>query len=64
MLIDALILGGGRSSRLDSIPNARLGYRGRTLLENTVAAVQALRSVVVVGDVTGQSLPPEVLVTR
>lgn len=64
MLIDALVLAGGRSSRLNSTPKARLQYRGRTLLENTVAAVSGLRSVVVVGDATAQELPAEVLVTR
>ena len=64
MLIDALVLAGGRSSRLNSTPKARLRYRGRTLLENTVAAVSGLRSIVVVGDATAQELPAEVLVTR
>lgn len=64
MLIDALVLAGGRSSRLDSTPKAQLRYRGQTLLENTVAAVAGLRSVVVVGDTTAQELPAEVLVTR
>jgi molybdopterin-guanine dinucleotide biosynthesis protein A len=64
VLIDALVLAGGRSSRLNSTPKARLRYRGRTLLENTVAAVSDLRSIVVVGDATAQELPAEVLVTR
>jgi molybdopterin-guanine dinucleotide biosynthesis protein A len=64
VLIDALVLAGGRSSRLNSTPKAQLRYRGRTLLENTVAAVSGLRSVVVVGDATAQELPAEVLVTR
>jgi molybdopterin-guanine dinucleotide biosynthesis protein A len=47
-----------------------LRYRDRTLLEQTLAAVSAaahpvaLRRIVVVGDVTGSSLPPDVLVTR
>ncbi|WP_349901791.1 NTP transferase domain-containing protein [Parafrigoribacterium humi] len=64
MLIDALVLAGGRSTRLGSVPKARLSYRTRTLLENTVAALSAVRTTVVVGDVTAQSLPAEVLVTR
>lgn len=64
VLIDALVLAGGRSSRLDSAPKARLSYQEHTLLENTVAAVSSLRSTVVVGDATGQTLPAEVLVTR
>ncbi len=64
MLIDALVLAGGRSSRLDSVPKALLGYREHTLLENTVAAVAGLRSTVVVGDVTEQVLPDGVLTAR
>ena len=64
MLIDALVLAGGHSTRLGSIPKARLSYRARTLLEHTVAAVAVLRTTVVVGDVTAQSLPAGVLVTR
>jgi molybdopterin-guanine dinucleotide biosynthesis protein A len=64
VLIDALVLAGGRSTRLGSIPKARLSYRARSLLEHTVAALSAVRTTVVVGDVTAQSLPAEVLVTR
>lgn len=72
MLVDALILSGGRSSRLNGVPKARLRYRDRTLLEQTLTAVSAvatahpvaLRRIVVVGEVTGSSLPPDVLVTR
>jgi len=63
VLIDALILAGGRSSRLDSVAKARLRYEGHTLLERTVAAVSSLRNAVVVGDVTEQALPPGLLVT-
>jgi molybdopterin-guanine dinucleotide biosynthesis protein A len=64
VLIDALILAGGRSSRLDSVAKARLKYRNQTLLERTVAAVAGLRNTVVVGDVTEQTLPPQLLVAR
>jgi molybdopterin-guanine dinucleotide biosynthesis protein A len=72
VLVDALILAGGRSSRLNGVPKARLRYRDRTLLEQTLAAVStkatahpvAVRSIVVVGDVADSSLPPDVLVTR
>lgn len=63
MLIDALILAGGRSTRLDSIPKAALIYRGKTLLENTVSAVSEFRTVVV-GGVAADSLPAGVLVCR
>lgn len=64
MLIDALVLAGGRSSRMDSIPKAQLSYRQHTLLENTVAATSGLRCTVVVGDTTAQTLPTDVFVTR
>lgn len=50
MLIDALILTGGRSSRLDSHPKSELIYRHRTLLESTISAARIARTVVVVGD--------------
>jgi molybdopterin-guanine dinucleotide biosynthesis protein A len=64
VLIDALILAGGHSSRLGSVAKARLKYRNQTLLERTVAAVAGLRFTVVVGDTTEQVLPLQVLVTR
>ncbi|WP_349897455.1 molybdenum cofactor guanylyltransferase [Parafrigoribacterium soli] len=63
MLVDALILAGGRSMRLDSIPKASLSYRGQSLLQNTVSAVSELRTVVV-GGVASQALPTDVLVCR
>lgn len=56
MLIDALILTGGRSSRLDSHPKSDLVYRHRTLLEWTLAAVRVARQVVVVGDTRSVSM--------
>lgn len=53
MLFDAIVLAGGRSSRLEGTPKARLVVGGQTLLERTLAAVTAARRVVVVGP------PPE-----
>ncbi len=41
MLVDVLILAGGRSSRLDGVPKAQLRVKNRTLLEQTLAAVTA-----------------------
>ena len=64
MLIDALVLAGGRSSRLGSVAKAKLKYRNQTLLERTVAAVAGLRFTVVVGDTAEQALPVQILVTR
>jgi len=51
MLLDAIVLAGGRSSRLSGVPKAQLLWHGATLLQNTVdAALQGgARRVVVVG---------------
>ena len=51
MLLDAIVLAGGRSSRLSGEPKAQLLWHGETLLQNTVdAALHAgARRVVVVG---------------
>ena len=48
----AVVLAGGRSSRLGGTPKARLRQQGRTLVELTVDAVREAAGVVVVG-------PPE-----
>jgi molybdopterin-guanine dinucleotide biosynthesis protein A len=51
VIIDAIVLAGGRSSRLDGTPKAGLRWGERTLLEGTLAAVAAAtRNVVIVGD--------------
>jgi molybdopterin-guanine dinucleotide biosynthesis protein A len=47
--MDALVLAGGRSSRLGSVAKAGLVYRAQTLLERTLDAVAAAASIVVVG---------------
>ncbi|WP_022884070.1 molybdenum cofactor guanylyltransferase [Glaciibacter superstes] len=65
MLIDAIVLAGGRSSRLGSVPKAGLIYQEQSLLSRTVAATAgAARQTVVVGDVGPVDLPLGVLVTR
>lgn len=65
MLFDAIVLGGGRSSRLAGTPKAGLVYRGETLLDRTVAATAGARSVVVVGELpSGTTLARNVLITR
>jgi molybdopterin-guanine dinucleotide biosynthesis protein A len=65
VLIDALVLTGGRSARLDGIPKAALMYRGRSLLERTILAVAGARRTVVVGTVPSDiPLPRAVAVTR
>ncbi len=52
MVIDALILAGGRSSRLAGSAKQELRIDGVTLLERTIGAARAVgaRAVVVVGD--------------
>jgi molybdopterin-guanine dinucleotide biosynthesis protein A len=51
MLLDAIVLAGGRSSRLSGVPKSQLLWHGSTLLQNTVGAAMdaGARSVVVVG---------------
>jgi len=61
MEFDAVVLAGGRSSRLGGTAKAMLEIDGRTLLEITLAAVTDARRTVVVGDVVA---PPGILVTR
>jgi molybdopterin-guanine dinucleotide biosynthesis protein A len=50
MIVDAVVLAGGRSSRLGTEPKAGLVVEGRTLLARTVDAATVARRTVVVGD--------------
>lgn len=59
----AVVLAGGRSSRLGGRPKAGLRRNGRTLVELTVEAVRDAAGVVVVGP-PGPALPADVLRTR
>ncbi|MDQ0665641.1 molybdopterin-guanine dinucleotide biosynthesis protein A [Arthrobacter ulcerisalmonis] len=74
---DALILAGGRSSRLGGVPKQSLVFQGQTLLERAVAAAAGARQTVVVGDMgplasearpsqalSPPTLPPNVLTCR
>ncbi|WP_222433454.1 molybdenum cofactor guanylyltransferase [Arthrobacter sp. UKPF54-2] len=63
MEFDAVILAGGRSSRLGGVPKARLTVAGATLLELALKAAGGARRIVVVGPDTG-GLPPQVLSCR
>ncbi|MGZ4660519.1 MAG: molybdenum cofactor guanylyltransferase [Arthrobacter sp.] len=63
MEFDAVILAGGRSSRLGGVPKARLVYEGSTLLERALFAARGARAVAVVGPDPG-TLPPGVLSCR
>lgn len=50
LAFDALILAGGRSSRLGGVPKQTLVFRGKTLLEWALAAASGAWRTVVVGD--------------
>lgn len=62
---NAVVLAGGRSSRLSGTPKAGLTYRGESLLQRAVACVSGADVVVVVGVVPdGVELPGRVRVVR
>lgn len=63
MEFDAIILAGGRSSRLGGVPKAGLIYGGTTLLERSLHATGAAARTVVVGPDPG-NLPDGVLSCR
>jgi len=63
MEFDAIILAGGRSSRLGGVPKSGLIYDGATLLERSLRAAGAARRTVVVGPDPG-GLPGGVLTCR
>ena len=60
---DALILAGGRSSRLGGTPKQDLVFEGTTLLDSALAAASGARRTVVVGP-TPATLPPGVMACR
>jgi len=60
---EAVILAGGKSSRLDGWPKARLRLKGITLVERSVRAAAAAEAVVVVGP-ADLPVPAGVLRTR
>lgn len=62
MLFDAIVLAGGRSSRLGGESKSELEFKGISLLEHTLAAASGARRIVVVGP--AGRLPPEILHTR
>ncbi|WP_087872195.1 molybdenum cofactor guanylyltransferase [Arthrobacter globiformis] len=63
MDFDAIILAGGRSSRLGGSPKSALMFDGATLLERSLAAAAGARHTVVVGPAVA-GLPPGVLTSR
>lgn len=64
MLVDAIILTGGRSSRLDSVPKSEFVLENSTLLNRTLRAASSARRIVVVGHEPSTALPDGVLLVR
>ena len=62
MIFDAIVLAGGRASRLDGASKAELVVGGRSLLSLALDAAAGSRDIVVVG--TPLTVPSGVLVTR
>jgi molybdopterin-guanine dinucleotide biosynthesis protein A len=60
---DAIVLAGGRSSRLGGTPKSALMYDGATLLERSIAAAGGARRIVVVGPEPAD-LPAGILSSR
>lgn len=64
LILDAVILMGGRAERLGGAAKGDLRVDGRTLLERVVAAADVARDRVVVGDSGASVLPSGVRVVR
>ncbi|MEV7660644.1 NTP transferase domain-containing protein [Paenarthrobacter sp. NPDC089316] len=65
MEFNAVILAGGRATRLGGVPKPTLEYDGGTLLSRALQAARGAEAVVVVGpDVYGDALPDAVLMAR
>jgi molybdopterin-guanine dinucleotide biosynthesis protein A len=64
MDFDAIVLAGGRSSRLGGEPKAALSFEGRSLVSRTLDAAADARRSVVVGDASALVLPAGVRLTR
>jgi molybdopterin-guanine dinucleotide biosynthesis protein A len=62
--VDAIILTGGRASRLSGASKADLIVDGSSLLKRTIDAVDTARLIVVVGAAESADLPRSVLITR
>lgn len=64
MLFDAIVLAGGRSSRLGGVPKSELIVGGRTLLLSTLETVTDARRTAVVGPRPRHPLAAHVVVVR
>lgn len=61
---DAVLLAGGRASRLGGLDKTALGPSGHTLFDRAVAAASGAEQLVVVGLRDGPTVPPGAIVTR
>lgn len=65
LAFDAVILAGGRSTRLGGVPKQALVFHGQSLLQRAVAAAAGARHTVVVGDMASlPTRPPNLLICR
>ena len=64
LVVDAVILMGGRATRMGGAAKGDLRVDGRTLLERVVTAAEVARDRVVVGESGESMLPPDVRVVR
>lgn len=64
MIFDAVVLAGGRSSRLGGQPKSQLIFEGSTLLQRTLDAVRDARQTVIVGEVPAAAASSTTIVTR
>ncbi len=64
MIFDAVVLAGGRSSRLGGHPKSELIFEGATLLQRTLDAVRDARQIVIVGEAPSTELSPTTILTR
>ncbi|HRN29078.1 MAG TPA: NTP transferase domain-containing protein [Terrimesophilobacter sp.] len=64
MVVDAVVLAGGRSRRLGGTDKARLQRDGVSLLARTLTAARHARQIVVVGPEPAEPLPDGVLLAR
>lgn len=64
MLVDAIVLSGGRSSRLDFVPKSEFTVNDATLLDRALRAAGVAQRIVVVGPEPSSPLPDGVLLTR
>ncbi|MGV8896521.1 MAG: molybdenum cofactor guanylyltransferase [Rhodoglobus sp.] len=64
MIFDAVVLAGGRSSRLGGHPKSALVFEGETLLQRTLNAVQDARQIVIVGEPGATAVSATTVVTR